>query len=200
MLTLTSGDLIASGGHRSCYYHPQNPNRCIKILHSDSAVRDETREIQYFNVLSRRKINWQMIARLYGKVETSLGSGVEFDLIRDNDGAVSRPLAWYLEQHDPALNQAAVVATEQVVNNLLDQNVIFRDLIAENILLQKLGENRFNPVVVDGIGHNDFIPLCNYSAYLGRKKNLRKWHRDKHNWFGRFNQVNQQIFSFAGLH
>jgi len=35
-------------------------------------------------------------------------------------------------------------------------------------------------VIIDGVGNNEFLPFCNFSFYLARRKIIRKWTRFIH--------------------
>ena len=79
-------------------------------------------------------------------------------------------------------------ALEDMKLHLWEQNIIFRDLNPSNILLQKNSETDFYLKVIDGVGHNDFIPICHF-AYFGRKKIERMWNRRLKKWFGKYKNV-----------
>ncbi|AXR06582.1 YrbL family protein [Salinimonas sediminis] len=200
ILQLSDSQLISSGSNRKCYYHPTDASLCVKVLHASSPKKSQTREIDYFSVLKSRGISWEMIAQLHEVVETSEGTGVVFDLVQDYDGSVSKTLGYYLAQDNPAINKVAVEKLGELIEYLVNENIIFRDLISENVGLKRAQDNTFTPVVVDGIGHNDFIPLCTYVKFFGRKKNLRKWHREKYNWFSDYKNVRDDIYSIATQH
>ncbi len=34
MIDLNSVNAFAEGGNRRCFIHPQNPNRCLKVVHA----------------------------------------------------------------------------------------------------------------------------------------------------------------------
>lgn len=182
-LQLTPDMLLSSGSNRQCYYHPYDDNLCVKVLHNDSPAKTQTREINYFRLLKRRKISSPMVADLVEVVPTNRGTGVVFELVRDIDGQVAKTVGHYLRKEDTFFNRIVVDKLDELIKHLLQKNIIFRDLITENVMLRRTGTNKYTPVVVDGIGHNDFIPLCDYITALGQRKNLRKWNREKYNWF-----------------
>ena len=55
------------------------------------------------------------------------------------------------------------------MNEKWSQSTIFR---SDTFLL-----GRFQLYVIDNIGNPDYIPSCNYSSFLARRKILRKWAR-----------------------
>jgi len=195
-IKLNSEGLISSGSNRRCFLHPENADLCIKVLHENSPVKTQTRELRYFKSLERRKISWSMVARLTDIVQTNLGRGVVFELVRDFDGQVSKTLDHYLRRNDERINKVIVSKIEELKAYLLEEAIIFRDLITLNIVLRRTDQNTFAPVVVDGIGHNDFIPICNYSTEMSRKKIMRTWNRKKDKWFDQYSSIKDQVCAY----
>jgi sulfite reductase beta subunit-like hemoprotein len=72
---------------------------------------------------------------------------------------------------------------------MYDQWIVFHDLNPGNILVQRLGFDEFRLVVIDGIGHNHFIPLASYSSGFARKKLVRVWNRRYRHWYAAFPSV-----------
>ena len=118
-----------------------------------------------------------MLPRYHGEVETNLGPGSVFDLILDEEGSPSKNLEYYIsssektEEHYEGLSTALLALKEY----LLGQRIITMTLKPKNILCQKDRSGISRLFVIDNIGNSDFIPICNYSAYLARKKISRKW-------------------------
>lgn len=190
MLTLDETCLVGRGAHRECHRHPEDGNLCIKIVVFGDGS-ESRREKQYYRHLNRRQISWDMIPRFHGDVETNLGRGSVFDLILDSDGKVSKSLRYYLSSkaelraHHEDLSRALYA----LKNYLLDQRIITMRLKPKNIACKKMKSGSFRLFVIDNIGNSDFIPICNHSRFMARKKILRKWsgleerilHRYKHN-------------------
>lgn len=178
MIDIDSSNFVGKGLHRVCYVHPRNENYCIKVVVSGDH-KECQREQKYYRFLESRNISWEMLSRFYGVVETNLGQGAVFDLIRDGDGSISRTLEYYLttiektESHYFGLSRAIGVLKDY----LYQQKIITMTLKAKNILFKKIGDEGGRLVIVDNIGNSDLIPICNYSAYFSRKKILRKWAR-----------------------
>lgn len=178
MINIDSSSIIGKGLHRECYVHPKNKNLCVKVVVAGDS-KEIQREKKYYSLLERRDISWEMLAKFYGFVETNLGQGAIFDLIRDHDDEISKSLAYYLassertESHYLGLSRSISLLKEY----LYQQKVITMTLKPKNILFKKIGHEDGRLVIVDGIGNSDLIPVCNYSTYLARKKILRKWRR-----------------------
>lgn len=185
MVELQPSLLIARGWHRECYRHPENPNRCIKIVVNGDDV-ETRREQAYYRFLQKRLNDWRAIPRFYGNIDTNLGSGAEFELVRDADGSVSRTLAHYLEdkgllyQHFPSL----ISALKALYYYQLENNILTMSIKPMNLLLQHNTDGNSSIQIIDNLGNADFIPIANYFKPLGKAKIKRKWHR--------FNQALQQ--------
>ena len=178
MIELDRGTLIGKGLHRECFIHPEDPARCIKVVVAGSS-NENRREAKYYRLLARRGVSWEGLARFHGLVQTNLGEGAIFDLVRDYDGQVSQTLAHYLDSGQLTTDQQAELSNvlEPLKAYLLRHRIITMTLKAKNMLYQKTAEKKAKLVLVDNVGNSDFIPLANYSAILARRKILRKWRR-----------------------
>ena len=147
MIEITA-DPIGTGRERSCYVHPEDPRKAIKIQlgKSDQQTR---REIRFYKKLAKRRLRDAHLPRCYGYSDTNLGRGIVVDLIRDYDGQVSRPLNWYLAQgfaieiFEPCL----IELKQWFVDNLIQFN---RELSIANLLVQKSSFNSARLIVIDG--------------------------------------------------
>jgi len=178
MLKIDASTLIGKGLHRECFVHPDNPERCIKIVVAGNS-NENRREAVYYDRLARRGISWEMLTRFHGLVETNHGEGAIFDLVRDYDGEVSRTLAYYLEAEELTAPHSDLLALAlyDLKAYLLENRIVTMTLKAKNILLQKTALRKGKLVIVDNVGNSDFIPAANYSGFLARLKNQRKWLR-----------------------
>lgn len=176
MLILQSSQLIARGWHRECYEHPQDAKRCVKVVVNGNDA-ETRREQAYYRFLEKRLKNWHSVPRFHGNVATNLGDGAVFDLVRDADGKVSRTLADYLDHeadfrhHAPAL----LSAMESLLTYQLENNVLTMSLKPYNLLFQLEADGKGSMQIIDNLGNADWIPLCNYSPFFGRRKIKRKW-------------------------
>lgn len=170
--------LVGKGLHRECFVHPGDPTRCIKIVVSGSG-NENRREQGYYAELANKGISWEMLPKFYGLVETNLGEGAVFDLIRDYDGRISLTLRHYLSSPQlTSLHQQALrEALQGLKSYLLEHRIITMTLKPKNILFQMDSAETGKLVIVDNIGNSDFIPLVKFSAGLAKWKILRKWRR-----------------------
>ena len=192
-VSLTDDLFVAAGTDRSCYRHPHEAERCIKLLLPERRPGRFWREIRYFKSLQRRGADLRQVADYHGLVETSLGQGAVFDLVRDDDGRVSKTLSFHLARHDQGFNDWAIDAIDDLVRNLYEQWIVFHDLNPTNILAQRLGFDSYRLVVIDGIGHNHFLPLASYSRQFAQRKIVRVWNRRHRQWYGEFAAIVDQL-------
>lgn len=198
VLELTPDLFIAEGTERQCYRHPDIPDRCIKVPHAERRSGRFWREIGYFRGLQQRAVDFRHLTRFHGVVETSLGDGAVFDLVRDDDGQVPRSLASCLQANDPEFNFWAVGEIERVKQDFLDQWIVFHDLNPTNLLVKRLGFAQFRLVAIAGIGHDHFLPLVNYSRRLACRKIRSAWNRRYHQWYSAFPQVENGLTPYPG--
>lgn len=176
MLTLSPALLIARGYHRECYQHPEDKNRCVKVV-VHGGTEETRREQAYYRFLEKRLSDWRSIARFYGNFDSNLGTGAVFDLIRNADGSVSRTVSQYLE--NPQTLQAHL---ENLVSALvafkayqLENNIQTMSLKPWNFVYQLPSQGKGKIYLIDSLGHADFIPICSYSRFFGQRKIHRKW-------------------------
>jgi len=196
MINLNLQELIACGDNRKCYLHANNKNLCIKVLHNDKPIKIQLREKQYYNSLIKRKVSWDRLSKMTQVIKTNQGIGLIFEVVRDFDGQISQSLDYYLQLNDPQLNKVIIQEIEKLKDYLYREAIVFRDLITLNILLQKINANTYKAIIIDGIGHNDFIPICNYSKTFSRRKIIRIWNRKKSHWFDKYPSIKDEVLLF----
>ncbi len=175
MLQISDAHLIGKGSERGCYVHPEHSARCIKINHS-AVTKQSDNELEYLTILQKRNISWRHIPQFYGTVETNLGNGMVYDLIRDYDGEVSNTLAHYLRGETNCDEARQIVAAlKQFRHYLLSQHIMVRDPNTTNFALQKCSPDSVQLVLIDGIGDANFAPLFNRLDWFVEMKIKRKW-------------------------
>jgi hypothetical protein len=181
LIELDPHALVGKGLHRECFVHPEDPERCIKIVVSGSG-NENRREQGYYAELTNKGVSWEMLPKFYGLVETNLGEGAVFDLIRDYDGRISLTLRHYLASKPlTSLHEAALRgALKALKSYLLRHLIITMTLKPKNILFQLDSPETGKLVIVDNIGNSDFIPVVKYSSRLAKWKISRKWRRFEH--------------------
>jgi hypothetical protein len=178
MVTLDSSHLIARGLRRECYFHPEDGNKCIKIVVAGDH-KETAREQSYYRLLEKRKISWQMVARFHGNVETNRGEGAVFELIRDYNQAVSKTLEDYFSANEETGLDYQDLARALLLlkRYLLKWKIVTLALKPQNIVYKKMNESEGILVLIDNIGNSDFIPICNYVNWMAAQKIRRKWQR-----------------------
>lgn len=178
MIDLTGALLIGKGLHRECYRHPENPALCIKVVYNGN--QDETRREQgYYRLLKKRRIDWRLLPRYHGTVETNRGTGAVFDLIQDFDGNSAKSLEFYLESEERTEKHQSILAQAlaELRYYLLEQCIVTMTLKPKNIVYRRLSNRSGELVIVDNIGNSDFIPISSYVPAFARRKIQRKWAR-----------------------
>lgn len=178
MINIQPSDLIGKGVHRECYIHPKNADQCIKIVYRGGEA-ETVREQKSYRYLAKRGISWEMLAKFHGSIDTNLGTGAVFDLVRDYDGSISKTLDTYFKLTDETtISYSNIVQCLcELKHYLLEYNIITMAFKPKNILYKRLSHTTGRCVIVDNIGNSDFIPICTYNKFLGNKKILRKWDR-----------------------
>ena len=119
MINLSDATPFAEGGNRKCYVHPNNPDRCLKVIHSgllekiiknkpwykklrsknsfDDNLREESAYKQKALKGNNPKV-WDHLAKWYGMCETDVGKASETELIT-NDNQIAETLENYLFTH-----------------------------------------------------------------------------------------------------
>lgn len=178
VIDLSRDTAFACGYHRDCFVHPDNADCCIKISRRDDH-RETIREAQYYTHLERRDVSWTRLPRFHGFVETTLGSGAVFDLVRDGDGGISKPLVYYLESPELTARhrQGLVRSLAALRDYLLDERIVVRTLKAKNLVYQVASPEGGRLYIVDNIGNTEALPLATHVPYFALKKIGRKWAR-----------------------
>ena len=182
MLDLESAPVVGKGLHRICYGHPLDKHLCVKVLlplQSKTPLIEAEREVKYYRFLEKKNVPWTMLPKFHGEILTSRGRGYIFDLIRDYDGEISKTLKYYLaspvetDHHDEGLS----AAFDLLRGYLLEWKIVTMTIKDKNILYQKLNLKEGRLVIIDNIGHSDFIPVCDYVDFMAERKIRRKWRR-----------------------
>lgn len=186
MLFIDENQYISEGKTRKCYLHPNDKNLCIKIMKPlHTGVKFLNKEIKYYNKIQKRnkKYSLSFFAKYHGKIETNLGVGYLYDLIRDKNGKVSLPIKYYIETRsiNKFPNNHAEAALKDIMQKMVKHKVFGYDVYHNNLLCRLKGKNKIELVLIDGLGITSqstsvrtiksyFSFLVNYSDYLARKR------------------------------
>ena len=186
MINLNEEASFAEGGNRKCYISPQNPDRCLKVLHkglqedlkkrvpwykkfkSDNYFDDNLREERAYSQKALKDSNdlsvWDHLARWYGMVETNLGPASETELIRNNS-EIAETLESYLFREGLTIEITQAIQTFE--NWLRKHLVLTKNIIPHNIVLSKKNDI-YILKIIDGLGCKALVPLPKYSKFFAR--------------------------------
>jgi serine/threonine protein kinase len=166
--------LLGEGTKRKCFAHPDDPGLCIKIS-SERGRRSAKREIRYLKLLRRRGKSLAQIADYKGAIQTNIGAGDLYELVRDCDGRVSRSIRHYLSLGDDDITERVVGAIEGLRCYLNRNLILFSDIRPDNLLVRRECNGVLRLIIIDGVGDNNQIQFIEYFRFLGIRKCMRKW-------------------------
>lgn len=154
MIELTDELIFAEGGRRYCFVHPDDPEKCVKVLspNGDPLKRrreavwykklrplamfdDNKRELKSFQELAKKgEAVWSHFPRCYGIYPTNRGDGIVTDLIRDADGKVSKTVRQYVKAHGKTPELFA--ALEEFFDLFRASTIVTRDILDHNLVVQ----------------------------------------------------------------
>lgn len=188
------GNAFAGGDSRLCFVDPLDPAWCIKILRPDRAPARKRREQSWLKRLKplRRfdenlqdmrvyrqlercigQAAYRLVPRIDGLVPTNLGPGLRSELIRDDDGNISRTLqAYLLTRNDADTHLQAALA--EFSRDWRALGMPSRRLLLHNIVVQQRARQPLRLVVVDSLGWADLLPAGYWIAPWARHRAGRK--------------------------
>jgi serine/threonine protein kinase len=155
LIQLSDDLIIGKGRDRICYEHPAIHEQCIKI--SKKSDKQSKREMHYFSFLKNKNTDLSKISTFLGVVETNKGLGYAFDLIRDNDGNVSKTLLQSLNTKEFTI-QDIKLQLSNLKEYLITNKICVRDISPSNISCQKTLGN-INLFIIDGVSNANANPL-----------------------------------------
>ena len=183
---------FAVGGTRYCYVHPEQPDRCIKVLRSyrTPEIRralmkggkrflplrnfdDQWKEQQaYESLLPTATADiWAHVPEYFGTVPTDIGLGIVTKLFRNHDGSYPETL----EQQVPnGIPDALKKAIEEFKTWLREHLFLTRGLLPHNIIVVEQTPSVNSLVIVDGIGNSEMIPISSWFTAFAKRKIERK--------------------------
>lgn len=177
IIQLDDSLLYGQGSHKKCFLHPHNKNLCIKIAYNEGGQNDLIREINYIDVLKRRHKDYSILPKYFGKVNTNLGTGYVFEIIRDYNNGRTQTLEDFITDLNLfSQNYSLIVRLlKELKEKLYKNEIITMVLFPENILFQKTDENNYRVRIVNDMGSAVLIPLEYHFKYFAHTKILRRW-------------------------
>jgi hypothetical protein len=158
---------IAMGVNRTVYLHPLDCNKCIKIPKKHIKVNEDE-----YRILDRLPPNINYYTKNYGFIDTNLGRGLVFDLIKNNTNVqcdVSLPLGKFVKKH--GITDELISKINELVTYLINDKIMISDFHAGNILVQTDEYKIQKLFICDGITSKTLIDTRNYMF----NKKLKKW-------------------------
>lgn len=176
VIQLDDSLLYGQGSHKKCFLHPHNKNLCIKIAYNQGGQKDLIREINYIDVLKRRHKDYSILPQYFGKVNTNLGTGYVFEIIRDYNNGRTQTLEDFITDLNLfSQNYSLIVCLlKELKEKLYKNEIITMVLFPENILFQKTDENTYRVRIVNDMGSAVLIPLEYHFKYFAHTKILRR--------------------------
>lgn len=170
-IILTEKDILGKGTNKIIYYHPADKNKCIKFSLDADDELDMQYELRYRKACKDRVEHSTLLTKYYGTVETNLGTGYVFELVRDFDGKLSETFLSLLlrEKNSPKVFAALAMLRQKLSEEMIITYKIFPD----NFLVQRISEKDFRIRIIDGIGMHVLIPLPYYSKTIAKYREKR---------------------------
>jgi len=146
ILTLKN-NFIAEGGNRKVYLHPKDVNKCIKIENKNGKIR-KSNKTEYVE-LSKLSCN-DFYAKNYGFVDTNLGKGIVFELIKNNDNSISLTLETFVKKYS-ITDTNLIDRLNEFKKYFFDIQIMIADLHSRNILVQMEQNCVKKLIICDGI-------------------------------------------------
>ena len=178
ILKVSNLEPFGRGAHRLCYPHPENPDQCIKVIYnaSKSAKKEIVRELKYYEVLNRSLKDWRGVPRYYGQVQTDMGTGYVYDLIKNYDGTPAPTLKNMMQECETKEEAQVILGIFKRLKQYLHDNEIQTlPLQSYNILCQKTAPGEYWPVACDNLGERAGIPITRWLTFLCHRKQERRW-------------------------
>ncbi|MFV0573848.1 MAG: YrbL family protein [Vibrio sp.] len=157
MINLSEEHYLAKGNARTCYINPEDSAQCIKVNRIGTDSNSDQNSAEKFYIEKSKKIikdlnsSKSILCGFYGPIETNLGDGLVFELIKDHDGNCSKTLAYFYKNNllDKKIIRQIIIDIQQ---KSIEQNVLIYDANMSNILLKKHQDGSFSPKIIDGFG------------------------------------------------
>jgi len=186
MIDLSNATPFAEGGNRKCFVHPNNKDRCLKVIHpgivekikkskpwykklrSSDSFDDNLREQAAYNQKALKNENqdlWIHLAKWYGMTETSIGMASETELVRNGE-EIAETLESYLFRE--GLTCEINESIEDFHLWLRKHLILTKNLIPHNLVIKKENDGMIIKII-DGLGSQAFVPLPSYSNFFAKR-------------------------------
>jgi len=175
VIDLSDQKPFASGYNRHCYWHPEIPGRCLKVIRPENIEARYQRQQPLKKLLGKSRLNdnrqeqlahqqsaivslirqgyestvWHHLPRFYGETPTSLGAANESEVLLDDYGGPAQTLESYLQQH--GFDEPIKAASERFCEWLETTDILTRNLLPHNLVIAQR-DNQPELFLVDGLG------------------------------------------------
>lgn len=179
-MILLNNDLIGIGSERSCYIHPHDNTKVIKVFHNKKNKNDQNKlEYKYYQYLGKKNISYKHITRCFGWIDTNMGRGLIFERVVNYDDTAPKQLTHYIKNKIFS-NEREMELLLELKKYLLSNNILFMDVATLNILCKKIDKDKYRLIIIDGLGgkRDDFkFYLYTKIALYSRYKIVKQWKR-----------------------
>lgn len=157
-LDLPDAAVLNWGHHRTCFVHPQDPRKCIKVPLPGGTLDQSLVEHDYYRHLARRNVPLDHVAACHGWVETSRGRGLVFDRVEYAGGDDAASINLERAISTKLLGEREIrTGLRELVTYLREYRILWSDENPKNICVTRRPSLRF--IIVDGLGGRTALDL-----------------------------------------
>jgi hypothetical protein len=158
VVDLPDAAVLNWGHHRTCFVHPLDPHKCIKVPLPGGTLDQSLVEHDYYRHLARRRVPLDHVAACHGWVDTSRGRGLVFDRIEYADGDDSSSVNLERAISTKLLEEKEIESgLRDLVTYLREYRILWSDENPKNICVTRRPSLRF--IIVDGLGGRTALDL-----------------------------------------
>jgi len=151
---LTNKNYLSKGRFKKVFIHPNDNNKCIKVLHQKNGLWDIINEEFRFFIINEKTNN---LPFFYQVIQTNLGNGLVFELIRDYNGKLSLTLNEYIEilkNKDDNFKKNFIFNFEKFTFNHINKYLSNYQHF-NNIMIKFINDNEYRFIVIDDYDYNN---------------------------------------------
>ncbi|WP_419767112.1 YrbL family protein [Arcobacter sp.] len=172
--------LIAKGGERACYLHPDDNTKVVKSLFIQGSHNNQNKlEYIYMNYLKNKKKDLFHIANCYGYIKTNKGEGLVFDRILNYDNTPAKSFRYMVANKILSLDEQKILLDE-LKNYLQENQILFVDTSLTNLFCPQIQKDKYKIIIVDGLGAKRMglkFWLYRNSKFYTKYKIKRQWEK-----------------------
>lgn len=153
MILLNNNYLLSRGSERTCYIHPFDTNKVIKIIYNKKELNNNQNDLEfkYYSYLNSKNISYEHITKCFGWVDTNLGKGLVFERVLNYDNSIPKQLTHFLQHKIFTIEEETLLLNE--LKTYLETNkILFMDVATLNVLCKKISSSKYKLIIIDGLG------------------------------------------------